>query len=180
MDAIKSISQLAGNAVQQPDGTSYYTGIEGPKFSTGPKEVSEKDMFLKLMIEQMKQQDPLKPMDSTGLLSQLAQLNSVQQMIELNMTFQRFMSNQDLIQANNLMGRWVEGVDANAEFIDGKVDWIEVIDGAVALHVGDKLLLLHQVTGVRTEERPLGDEGSPGEGGLPGSETGGAAEGGEG
>lgn len=176
MDSIRSISQL-GNGVERPDGTVYYPGIESPKLAAGPKEVSEKDMFLKLMIEQMKQQDPLKPMDSTGLLSQLAQLNSVQQMIELNTTFQRFMSNQDLIQANNLMERWVEGVDANAEFISGKVDWIEVIDGTVTLHLGDRLLLLNQVTSVRNDEPPPDEAGGNGTEGepLPGSETGQAA-----
>ncbi len=162
MDLIRSISQSTGNSVEKPDGTTYFTGAEGPKFANGPKEVSEKDMFLKLMIEQMKQQDPLKPMDSTGLLSQLAQLNSVQQMIELNTTFQQFMANQDLIQANNLMGRWVEGVDANAQVITGKVDWIEVIDGVVTLHIGDRLLLLNQVTSVRTDEPAGGGETAPG------------------
>jgi flagellar basal-body rod modification protein FlgD len=120
------------------------------------------------MIEQMRQQDPLNPMDPSQMLAQLAQLNVVQQMIDLNTSFERFMTNQDLMQANGLMGRWVEGLDANLAFINGKVDWIEVIDGVVTLHIGDKLLLLNQVISVRNDAPPAegGDNADSGTGGA--------------
>ena len=151
-DAITRMASYS-NVVEKPDGTTYYTGLDEPTLATGKKE-SEKDMFLKLMIEQMRQQDPLNPMDSTQMLSQLAQLNVVQQMIDLNTSFERFMTNNDLVGANNLMGRWVQGMDANLSLIDGKVEWIEIVDGVVTLHLGDKLLLLNQVISVRDEAPP--------------------------
>jgi flagellar basal-body rod modification protein FlgD len=158
-DAIGNLryaSSSYSNVVDKSDGTTYYTGINPPEISTGEKD-SEKDMFLKLMIEQMRQQDPLNPMDATDMMVQLAQLNTVQQLIDLNTSFENFMGNQDLVQANNLMGRWVEGLDANMSLINGKVDWVEVVDGVVTLHLGDKLLLLNQVISVR-EEAPATDD----------------------
>lgn len=153
---LKFASSSYSNAVQKTDGTTYYTSIEGPEVSTGETD-SEKDIFLKLMIEQMRQQDPLNPMDATDMMVQLAQLNTVQQLIDLNTLFESFMGNQNLLQANSLMGRWVEGVDANMQLINGKVDWVEVVDGIVTLHLGDRLLLLDQIVSVREEAPGSGD-----------------------
>lgn len=43
-----------------------------------------KNDFLKLLVTQMKNQDPINPMDGTKFASQLAQFNSVEQLINLN------------------------------------------------------------------------------------------------
>ncbi len=48
------------------------------------KNVMGKDDFLKLMLTQMKNQDPLNPMESAEFAAQLAQFTSVEQLINLN------------------------------------------------------------------------------------------------
>jgi flagellar basal-body rod modification protein FlgD len=47
-----------------------------------------KDQFLKLLIAQMQNQDPLNPMDGMQFASQLAQFSSVEQLQELNASFE--------------------------------------------------------------------------------------------
>ncbi len=69
------------------------------------------DAFLKLMITQLENQDPLKPMENGEFLSQLAQFKSVTGLDELRATVEKMatalQSNQAL-QASSLVGRWVE------------------------------------------------------------------------
>jgi flagellar basal-body rod modification protein FlgD len=43
-----------------------------------------KDEFVKLLITQMKNQDPMNPMDGKDLAAQLAQFSSVEQLISIN------------------------------------------------------------------------------------------------
>ncbi len=43
-----------------------------------------KDAFLKLLVAQLQHQDPLKPMDDTAYVAQLAQFSSLEQMMSVN------------------------------------------------------------------------------------------------
>ena len=42
------------------------------------------DTFLKLLVEQLKHQDPLAPQDGAQFIAQLAQFNSVEQLVSIN------------------------------------------------------------------------------------------------
>ena len=42
------------------------------------------ETFLKLLVEQLKHQDPLSPQDSAQFVAQLAQFNSLEQLISIN------------------------------------------------------------------------------------------------
>jgi flagellar basal-body rod modification protein FlgD len=42
------------------------------------------DTFLKLLVEQLKHQDPMAPQDSAQFIAQLAQFNSLEQLISIN------------------------------------------------------------------------------------------------
>lgn len=57
------------------------TNSNNPK---SKKDVMGKDDFLKLMLTQMKNQDPLNPMESAEFATQLAQFTSVEQLMNLN------------------------------------------------------------------------------------------------
>ncbi len=43
-----------------------------------------KDEFVKLLVTEMKNQDPLNPMDGKELAAQLAQFSSVEQLMNIN------------------------------------------------------------------------------------------------
>ncbi len=52
--------------------------------SSRKSDIGQKDIFLKLLVAQMKNQDPLKPQDATQMSSQLAQFNMVEQQTKSN------------------------------------------------------------------------------------------------
>jgi flagellar basal-body rod modification protein FlgD len=68
------------------------------------------DRFLKLLVTQMKNQDPLNPMDNAQVTSQLAQISTVSGIDKLNQTLNSmsssFLASQSL-QASGLIGRSV-------------------------------------------------------------------------
>lgn len=50
--------------------------------SAGGQELS-KDLFLKLMVAQLRNQNPLNPVDGVDFLAQLSQISGVEQMVEM-------------------------------------------------------------------------------------------------
>ena len=74
-----------------------------------------KDDFLKLMITQMKNQNPLNPTDNTAFVAQLAQFSSLESLNNLNSSFQTLASSltsNQALQASSLVGR---SVSVNAD-----------------------------------------------------------------
>ena len=69
------------------------------------------NMFLKLLVEQLKNQDPTKPTDPTQYLSQLASFSNVEQAIQTNTKLDQLLTTNALSQAENLIGRTVTSAD---------------------------------------------------------------------
>lgn len=107
-----------------------------------------KDDFLKLLLAQLSNQDPLKPMDDTQFISQLAQFNSLEQMQQVNKNLLDMMSSQQISQASSLIGTVISGVDATGQAVEGIVDAITMVDGQARLMVGSKRVKLGDVTDV--------------------------------
>lgn len=70
-----------------------------------------KDNFLKLLMAQLKHQDPLSPMESTEFTSQLAQFNSLEQLMQANEALSEIKNSLSLQGKDNpldYMGRKVK------------------------------------------------------------------------
>ena len=72
-------------------------------------EAGSQDRFLKLLVTQLKNQDPLSPMDNAQLTSQIAQINTVSGIATLNTSVQGLSS--QFLQMQSLQGASLVGKD---------------------------------------------------------------------
>jgi flagellar basal-body rod modification protein FlgD len=54
--------------------------------NTGTSSLGNEQVFLQLLVAQIKNQDPMNPTDSTTFMTQLAQFSDLEQLISLNTT----------------------------------------------------------------------------------------------
>ena len=111
-----------------------------------------KDSFLRLLVLQMQNQDPLEPTDNTEMIAQLAQFSSLEQMNNLNERFAEFSGNLDqlnFLTASGMVGREVSGIDADGELLEGTVDGVQLIGSVVYLTVGERQMSMAGVETIR-------------------------------
>ena len=85
-------------------------------------EAGSADRFLKLLVAQMTSQDPLNPMDNAQVTSQMAQINTVNGITQLNTTVQGL--NRQFLQMQTLQGAALVGHDVTLQG-----DRLDVTDG---------------------------------------------------
>ena len=90
-----SLSSINGTAAAAATGTANEAGTQ--------------DRFLKLLVTQLKNQDPLAPMDNAQLTSQIAQINTVSGIATLNTSVQQLSS--QFLQMQSLQGASLVGKD---------------------------------------------------------------------
>ncbi len=67
-----------------------------------------KDDFLKLLVTQLSNQDPLSPMENTEFIAQMAQFSSLEQMTNMSNNFERLSTLMNTTAATETIGRAVE------------------------------------------------------------------------
>ncbi|HTD38615.1 MAG TPA: flagellar hook capping FlgD N-terminal domain-containing protein [Candidatus Limnocylindrales bacterium] len=99
------------------------------------------DAFLKLLTTQLRNQDPLNPMDDTQSVAQLAQFSALQASTDLKNAFSSFESNFSVMQSAGLLGKTVsaQATDANGQVttVTGTVKTVSVINGQPELTLAD-------------------------------------------
>lgn len=91
----------------------------------------DKNTFLKLLVTQLQQQDPLKPTDDKEFIAQLAQFSSLEQMQNLNQTMTNFASNQSGFSSLAMISRDVKWMDSETNAImTGQVKSV-LFDGGI-------------------------------------------------
>ena len=88
------------------------TGANGAnRPETKSKSTVDYESFLKLLVAEMKNQDPTKPMDSTQYVAQLATFSQVEQSVQTNTKLDQIMQSSALSQADALIGRSITSAD---------------------------------------------------------------------
>lgn len=82
----------------------------------------DKDMFLQLLVAEMKYQDPMEPTDNAEYVKELAQFSQIE-------AVQAVEEKMQTIQANSLVGKYViltPTVSGETQYITGKVDFVKI------------------------------------------------------
>lgn len=151
------------------DGNSYTSSISNDKLTTND--------FLKLMIEEIKLQDPTSPMDSKQMLNsqmQMSSMNTNMEMIKSMQAVQSAFAQSSLSNAANMIGKNIENGEVNdrniskaftvrsIENVNGKtvvngqeIDFIhaDVVDAKGAVVRYDKAGNIYNNEGAKTGEK---------------------------
>lgn len=120
------VSNLAGSAAASP-AVNFFANLAGAGTAGGTAAAdaaanASQDRFMTLLVAQMKNQDPLNPMDNAQVTSQIAQINTVKGIDQLNQTVQKLLGNADAaqsMQAAALIGHTALVAGKSIELIAG-------------------------------------------------------------
>lgn len=110
-----------------------------------------RETFLELLMNQIKYQDPMEPMDNSEMVAQLAQFSSLEQMSNLNDTMETLGGNIDqlnFISGGSLLGRTVTGMNTSGVSITGVVEKVELEGSLVYLTVNGERVSMAGVRGI--------------------------------
>lgn len=142
-------SPIGGSVSNEFDVKTTPTSLYTNKTATDAgksRSLADQDTFLKLLVAQLKYQDPTNPTDSTQFLAQTAQFTQVEKLGQIA----QMLSAQQLIGASALVGRTVTYHDANGVSQTGVVTKTKLNgDSEPTLVVGNTDVQLSKVTEVQ-------------------------------
>jgi len=101
-----ALSNISSSPLTAPSSTLSSALMGNKTQSNDP--AAMQDRFLKLLVAQMNNQDPMSPMDNAQLTSQMAQINTVSGIQELNQAVNNISSQfgaMQMLQGSSLIGR---------------------------------------------------------------------------
>ncbi len=104
--------------------------------------------FLKLITVQLSSQDPLKPMEDTAFIAQMAQFSSLEQSTQMAREFAALRSLNELNSAGSMLGRQVTVKSGEDQTITGVVQAIDSSGTTPRLLIDGKLYPTSAVTRV--------------------------------
>jgi flagellar basal-body rod modification protein FlgD len=109
-----------------------------------------KDQFLSILVTQLRNQDPMQPLQDKDFIAQMAQFTSVEQL--MNMSTELSLMRQNIGSASSLIGKtieWNEYDDAGEiKTVKGVVDSIISKEGLLYARVGGAEVALDYVTSI--------------------------------
>lgn len=130
-------------------GTSIYSS--GTSTTTAADQEYNSQLFLKLLVTQLANQDPSSPMDSSQMVEQTSQLASMEQLTSLNTTTTSTYQTQMQATATSMLGKTVSWTDSDGAAQSGTVSAVAFSGSDTpSLTVGASTVSLSDVTGVST------------------------------
>lgn len=117
-----------------PTATPAATPAATPTPAANPLGDMGSDAFLKLLVAQLKYQDPMAPSDGAAMLQQTAQFTQVETLKQVAALQQQLMGLQQTSMASGLIGQQVSATTDDGRELTGVVDGIRfTADGPLLL-----------------------------------------------
>lgn len=160
---MSSIAQTASTAVNAASNTSSAAKASTTPSSGGatikdPYDAMGSEGFLKLLINELQNQDPLNPMDNAAMVQQLGEIRQISATDSLTKSLSSLSDNQELVTASGLIGRTVTGLTTDASEVTGTVDSVTVETNAdtnarsVKVLVGGKTMEVKNIREIVTAQ----------------------------
>ena len=110
--------------------------------------------YMKLLVTQLRNQDPLEPLDNNEMAMQLAQFSQLSQLESMNSNFAKVLATTERAYASSLIGKNIEFLaetqTGTVETMSGIVERIyNNVDGEIFLAVGNYAVSLEDVISVK-------------------------------
>ncbi len=109
--------------------------------------------YMKLLITQLQNQNPLEPLNNNEMASQLAQFSQLQQLESMNTSFAQVLDIANHTYANSLIGKEVtflgETPEGTVDILSGVVEQVYKEGGENFLIVGDYVVGLENIIAVK-------------------------------
>ena len=111
------------------------------------------DKYLKLLITQLRYQDPHNPLQNHEFAAQMAQFSALEQMTKMNGSMEKFINSARLGESYAMLGKEVSWYDIDTQELNsGIVNAIVLTDNQPMLRVGSIELSPEAITGIRIPE----------------------------
>ena len=131
-------------------GTTATTSLHTTASTATPKQEMDKEVFLALLVAQLRNQDPTAPMDTTEMLAQSTQMASMEQLTTLTDTSRESFALQMRIAASGMVGQQVSWVDENGATQSGLATGVTFENAVPMVTVGDAKVPLDAVSAIRS------------------------------
>ena len=113
-----------------------------------PKQAMDSELFLTLLVTQLRNQDPSSPMDTNDMIAQTTQLASMEQLTNMAGTSEENFSLQMRMAAAGLIGQTVTYKDETGTSISGTASSVSFMYGVPTVSVNGVDVLLDAISGV--------------------------------
>lgn len=146
--SIDSIAALSATGTSRaPSAANGINSIAGQR---APKQEMDSEVFMSLLVAQLRHQDPSSPMDTNQMISQTTQLATMEKLNNMDTTATENFALQMRTSAAALIGQQVSWEDAEGNGYSGVATSVSFAEGVPQVTVGDKSIPLDQISGVTT------------------------------
>ena len=124
------------------------TGLYTAPTAQAPKQTMDSEVFMSLLVTQLRNQDPSSPMDTNQMISQTTQLAMMEKMTELSTTSTEDFSLQMRIAAAAIVGKQVSYTDAKGVVVTGTAESVSFAGAVPTVSVGGTDVPLDVISGI--------------------------------